>query len=673
MSGARDPYKYFRIEGRELLDGLSQGVLEIERGSSGPEVIARLLRLAHTLKGASRVVRLGAVAERAHDIETVLTPHRAGAPATPEAVARLVALLDEVRTGLAAIDAVPAPEPSLAVSPSPASALETVRVELDDMDRLLDAVSEAAVQVHGLRRASAEIERVQRLADVLAEHLGAQGGPPVKAQATAAELRESLRRLGRSLTTGVEQAGVELVQVQDAATRLRLLPASSAFPLLERAARDAARAVGRTIDFQASGGSIRLDAHVLGALRDALLHIVRNAVAHGIEPEAHRLAAGKPARGRIDVSVERWGNKVAFVCRDDGRGIDVAALRHAAVRGGILDPNASLSPGDAFRLLLKGGITTTTAVTEVSGRGIGLDVVREVAARLEGDVSVRSEPGRGATFEVVVPVSLSSLQALVVEASDAVASVPLEAVRRTLRIDDRDIARSSGVESVVYEGNVIPFVPLARALGRSRAPAPKTWSAVIVEAASGIAAVGVDRLRGTVHTVVRSLPAHASAHAIVAGAALDAEGTPQIVLDAGGLVASARATRYVAGEAPKARPPVLVIDDSLTTRMLEKSILEAAGYVVETATSAEEGLEKARAGSYGLFLVDVEMPGMDGFQFVAQTRADPTLRDIPAILVTSRSSPSDRERGRRVGARAYVVKGEFDQSMLLSTLRGLIG
>jgi two-component system chemotaxis sensor kinase CheA len=196
---------------------------------------------------------------------------------------------------------------------------------------------------------------------------------------------------------------------------------------------------------------------------------------------------------------------------------------------------------------------------------------------------------------------------------------------------------------------------------------------VVGQAGNVRAAVGVDRLRGIVNTVMRSLPSWAEADAAVAGASLDAEGNAQLVLDPAGLVAAAHAAEGPVAEAPLRTAPILVVDDSLTTRMLEQSILEAAGYEVDLATSAEEALIKARDRRYGLFLVDVEMPGMDGFQFVSFTRADPVLRATPAILVTSRASAEDRRRGQDAGAHAYVVKGDFDQASLLRTIGELVG
>jgi two-component system chemotaxis sensor kinase CheA len=248
-------------------------------------------------------------------------------------------------------------------------------------------------------------------------------------------------------------------------------------------------------------------------------------------------------------------------------------------------------------------------------------------------------------------------------------------VRRSLRIAPEDVTRTAEGEAIVYDGNVIPFVPLARALGqKARAGRPKGGrSAIVVDGAGPLAAIDVGRLDGVANVVVRPLPALAPSTAVVAGVALDADGRPRLVLDPVGLVADAVA-RAKADAPPEAEAPanILVVDDSLTTRMMERSILESAGYEVELATSGEEGLAKARERRHDLYLVDVEMPGIDGFTFIEQTRADPELRKVPAILVTSRSSPADRQRGADVGASGYVVKGDFDQKALLATIRALV-
>ncbi|HLY08999.1 MAG TPA: response regulator, partial [Planctomycetota bacterium] len=403
---------------------------------------------------------------------------------------------------------------------------------------------------------------------------------------------------------------------------------------------------------------------------------VRNSVAHGIEPEAERERAGKDPIGRVELSVERRGNRVTFICRDDGRGIDVDGVRQAAIRKGLLPSRAGpWTAEDAIQLLLKGGVSTTPSVSDVSGRGIGLDVVRETASRLKGQLQVRTEPGRGTSLEVTVPVSLSSLPAILLEAGGSASAIPLDAVPATRRIADTEIARTPEGDSVMYEGKGIPLLLLSRLLtGDAGGPQKRSSrSIVIVTSAGDHVALEVDRVLGTSNVVVRHLPGWLGADPVVAGAALDERGSPQVVLDPDGLVRAARQTGARVEAAVVARLPVLVIDDSLTTRMLEQSILDSAGYVVDVAVSGVDALSKARERRYGLFLVDVEMPGMDGFEFIAQTRQDPRLREIPAILVTSRNAPEDRKRGEQVGASAYIIKSEFDQVRLLKLLQELLG
>jgi two-component system, chemotaxis family, sensor kinase CheA len=727
----KDPYKYFRIEARELLDGMSRAVLELERGSgdSIAEPVARILRMAHTLKGASRIVKQPGIADFAHEIEDIFAPYREkSGRVAAEHTNRALQILDGVGVKLAALDAPPIatadPPPAPVAqtlsnargqtrteSPPEAptmpaetgrpkraaaavardDAFETVRVELGEVDELLNGVAETSVQLTALRHEIENLERARRLANSLAETFARHGKFETEATgyvvsrsrilSVVEELQQRLERVTRSLSGGVQQVSAELDQVRESANFLRLLPPSVIFAPLERAARDAAQSLGKQVRFSAAGGSIRLDAHVLGGLRDALLHIVRNCVAHGIEAAAERRCNGKDECGAIRLTIERRENDVVFACRDDGRGIDVESVRRAAIQRGLLSPSAAadLDLDGAIRMILRGGFTTRESVDEISGRGIGLDAAREAAEKLKGRLEIRSEPGAGTTIEIRVPVSLSALMALEVESANTVAAIPISAVRRTVRIAASDVARSADSKTILFDGEPVPFLPLNRALLASAASAAldskrPAWSAVIVESAGGRAAIAVDRLRAAANIVVRPLPRSARSSALVSGASLNAEGDPQLVLDPEALVARAkRAHARDVETAPRKRACVLVIDDSLTTRMLEQSILESAGYEVEIATSAEEGLEKARARQYGLFLVDVEMPGMNGFEFVSRTRADARLSKVPAILVTSRNAPEDRRRGEQAGASAYIVKGEFDQNYLLRMTRELVG
>ncbi len=683
MSGARDPLRYFRVEAREISDALERGVLDLEK-EMAPDLVGRMLRLAHTLKGAAGVVKQRAIAERTHALEDALSPFRDqegdipkdafdGILAHVDAIAALVAELEPRKSG----DSGPAQRAVLD------EASTVLRGGAAEMDALLDAISEAGVQMRAMRHTVELAVRARRLADRLVdgkasfrakEAASVSDAAAFKTSAVAEELRGVIATMEQALKSGIDLAEREMQQARTAAERLRLLPCSVVLASLERAARDAAQSLKKQVSFSFKGDDVRLDAQVLSLVQRALLQLVRNAVVHGIETGEDRANAGKPPVGHVELEVVRRGNRVAFICRDDGRGVDLDAVRKVLRGGGLSAPEVqAMEANDLLALLLKGGVTTSGVITELSGRGIGLDIVREVASHLGGEVSARTT-SKGTGIELVVPVSLSSVEALLVETAGAVFAMPLGAVRGSLRLAAGDIARTADGASIAHDGKVITFAPLSGALkGRTPVRITGNHSAVLVEGSAALAAIGVDRLLGASEIVVRPLPAGAFADPMVAGVSLDAEGIPRLVLDPQGLVAAALRTGGLSRDAAAVPlAPILIIDDSLTTRVLEQSILESAGYEVELATSAEEALEKVKHRRYALFLVDVEMPGMDGFSFVERTRADPDLRAIPAILVTSRNSPEDQRRGIDVGARAYVIKGEFDQGQVLETIRELL-
>ncbi|HEY4370510.1 MAG TPA: response regulator [Burkholderiales bacterium] len=691
---ARDPYKYFRIEAAELLEQLGAGLLELEKGAAAPELTARLLRLMHTLKGAARVVKQVEISESAHQMETVLAPFRESSVALPRGdVARLIELLDTMGARLAGL-AAPAPEeagqggpkpadvkpaamPARAAQPAPEEA-RTLRADLSEMDALLDGVAETQAQVKALRHPLEVLGRARALAGLLEQQQArgpaANAAAAESARALAAELADTLGALEAEFGTAAERVERELQVLHGAVEQLRLVPVSALFAPLRRAVRDAAQTLGREAAFEARGGEVRLDAHVLDVLQGALQQVVRNAVAHGIEAPAQREAAGKPPAGRVVLEVARRGQRVAFSCTDDGRGVDLEAVRRAAQRRGLARAEIDgLDAGGLLRLLLRGGISTAGVVTEVAGRGIGLDLARAAAESLGGEIAVRTAAGQGTTIELLVPLSVAAVDAVTVEAGGMVANIPLDKVNCTLRVAQADLAEDAQGQAMVHEGKVIPFAPLARLLRKNQAPRdPRHWAAVVVEGSAGTAAFGVDRLLGTANVVIRALPEMAPPSLLAAGTAMDAEGNPRLVLDIDGLIEALARLAPVGAPAAAARRAILVVDDSLTTRMLEKSILESAGYEVHLTASAEEGLEAARAGDYALFLVDVEMPGMDGFAFVEQVRADARLSATPAIMVTSRNAPEDFERGRQAGAQGHIVKSEFDQKDFLERIRRLV-
>ena len=666
---APDALRYFRVEARELVDQISAGVLDLDQDRS-PEVVARLLRNAHTLKGAARVVRQQEIAEDAHAFEEVLVPHRGGGGAVSAAEMReLLRLNDAIEARVAAL------EPGTAAPKPDAVAEEKAGPAAVDVDDLLDAVGETHTRFAPLRAGGRELDRLQRSADALAAHLRTGRCDTDAARAAAVRLAAELGELGRRLTDTVEQTDRELDEVRGRAERLRLVPATTIFTALHRAVRDSADALGRRVRFTGRGGDLRMDPHVLTQVSRALRHVVRNAVTHGIEDEAARVAAGKPAEGVVVVEVERRGRRAAFRCTDDGRGFDLAAVRRAAESRGLLPAGGGADDQAMLDLVLRGGISTADAVTDVSGRGIGMDVARDVADSLGGEMSVRSRAGVGATVELVVPLALLSLRGLVLEAGETVVTVPLDAVRTCVRLAPEQLTVAAATGRLAYDGLAVPFLALSKAL-YPEAPAPSgvPGIAVVVAAGDAVAAAGVDRLGGTSTLVVRPVPELAPVVPVVGGVTLDLDGNPRLVLDVAGFVTAA--VRGAAADPCETRPPrslpILVVDDSLTTRMLERSILESAGYSVDLAASGEEAMAMARRRRYGLFLTDIDMPGMDGFAFVAATRSDPELSRVPAILVSSRSDPEDRRRGAEAGASAYVVKGEFDQRELLAHIRRLM-
>lgn len=679
---AVDPYKYFRVEAAEIHAELGQGVLDLERGATGADLVQRLLRQAHTLKGAARVVKQREIADHAHALEDLLAPFR-GAPsrASRAQIDQLLSHLDSIGRLVAALNPIAQPEAAKQAARTAAIDVRMVRTDVTEVNAVLEGLGEAHIQLDTVRRSRDGLEHARHLTDILANQLSSRQMRDLvrpegaiafsKTLAVAHELRRFIQRLEQDLSSGVDQLDQELRQVREVAEHIRLLPAGALFTSLERAARDVAQAQGKSVLFEGRGGDIRIDAHVLGAVQSALLQLVRNAVAHGIERETDRVVAGKAPQGSVTLEVSRRGRTVAFVCRDDGCGVDREAVERASRKKGASEE--SVRTATLTNLLLHGGVSTAGAVTEISGRGIGLDVLRDAAQSLGGTVSFETERGKGTTVQLTVPLSLASIQVLLVISGTTKVGIPLERIRETRIVSSSDIAETDKGETLTIGGDVMPLTSLSQMLSPNSVEMPPPAKAiVIVNSAKGPIAIKVDQLLETAIVIQRQLPPLAPASSIVAGVSIDAAGNPQLVLDADGLGEIASRGNTLPSKPSRRRHRILVIDDSMTTRMLEQSILESAGYDVDTAASAEEGLEKARMARYDLFLVDVEMPGMDGFSFVERTRADVELRTCPAILVTSRAAPQDLKRGEEVGAKGYIVKGEFDQNALLSNIRKLV-
>lgn len=735
---AKDPYRFFRVEARDLLRQMSEAVLAAEQAPA-PDLPPRLLRLAHTLKGAASVVRQPGIAAQAHAIEDLLTPlrDRDEAPGRADLDA-LLALIDAAGDAISALDAPaatgapPSPRPASPTAGAGSSgtgsgsglgsgvtsgfgsgsnassgtgpgstALAQGRIAGPSADAGgggIDAGLGDAGLAGGLpsdvgnaTTADDDADRdpvgalltipqlmPEELDGLLADIARTQGhlAPIERAAALLRELRAGLQgqqealagplaRLEDQIERGARQLARELVALRDSAEQLRLLPAAQLFAPLQRTVRDAARSQDKQARLTGQGGDVKLEAALLNAVSGALVQMVRNAVAHGIELPAERIAAGKPPQGRIELRIERRGREVLFCCADDGAGLDLEAVRRTAVDKGI--PGAARLDDDALiERLLRGGLSTARRVDALAGRGVGMDLVRDTADRLGGRLTLRSRRGEGTTVELCVPLQLAALRAIRVSAGAVAAWVPLEAVECVLQ---RPVLNGS---HLTVGDEMLPHLSLADALHPGQASAGAPRSALVMRAGGQRAALGVDALDGVTSVVLRPPPALLPASPLIAGLALDAAQQPVPVLAAEGLIAAARQARPRPVSAPPPTGTILVIDDSLTTRMLEQSILEAAGYRVHMAASAEDGLEAAQRERYALILVDVEMPGMDGFEFIARIRGDAALRHIPAVLVTSRNAPEDLARGKAVGADGYIVKGEFAQNEFLAQVARLM-
>jgi two-component system, chemotaxis family, sensor kinase CheA len=677
-------FSHFQAEARELLEQLSQGFVSLREGAEDTQMVPRLFRWAHTLKGAAQVVRQARLAEMAHALEDALAPYREQGEALPrESLGEFLKLVGQMRGVMEALEA-PAPSTPEAAPTGPAR--ETVRVELAALDELLDGVAEAVVQLGGLRQSVEAVGQARRASAGLLEQLTApaasSASPAERARwlsrtlALAEGLHSALSRAGRWLDGGLGKAENELTRLRDASHALRLVPASSLAQPLELGAHEAAASLGKRVSLELEGGEVRLDGHVLATVRQALLHVVRNAVDHGLEGPGERLALGKPEQGRLCVRVERHGARVRFSCEDDGRGVDLGRVRQTAVERGLVTEQEAeaLEEQALLELLFRAGFSTASAVTDVSGRGVGLDVLRETARQLKGEASATSRPGLGTRFTLEVPVSLISQEVLEAEAGGQRLLLPLDVLSATVRLPGEALTWTGARATFVHEGQAVPFLPLVTVLGRAEAERARPWSVAVLGRGEEQVAVGLDRMHGIRRVVVKPLPPSVPALPLVAGASFDAQGEPVLVLDAAGLAQRVhQGSALPATPRPPRRRSILVIDDSVTTRMLEQSILESAGYEVKLAASGEEGMEQALKNPPSLIIVDVEMPGMSGLEFTRRLRATPSLAVLPVIMVSSLGTEEARRHGIEVGVSAYIVKGEFDQQGFLDTVARLSG
>jgi two-component system chemotaxis sensor kinase CheA len=407
---------------------------------------------------------------------------------------------------------------------------------------------------------------------------------------------------------------------------------------------------------------------------------VRNAVDHGIETPDDRQRAGKPAAGHIVLSAEQQGNRILITMKDDGRGIDPSTLRAVAIRRHVA-PASDIdgwSQEQLFDLIFEPGFSTRSLATDVSGRGVGMDVVKRVVERLGGTVRVQSELGKGTTITLNLPLSLALLRVVLLEAGEELFALPTASIRRILQLGARELGQLQQAPVAEVDGETIPLTALGAMLQLPATPAAARQTVLVAEASEGRFGILVDAVHEEQELVFKELRGPLRNQKTFTGAALLGNGDIVPILEVNALFDLA--SRAPAGEtAPAAQRRsaprvcrVLVVDDSLVAGELQKNILLTAGYESEIAADGVEAIECLRRKDWDLIIADVDVPRMDGFELTERIRADEHFRDIPVIIVTSRDTADDRRRGFEVGADAYVLKREFDQNQLLETVRRLI-
>jgi two-component system, chemotaxis family, sensor kinase CheA len=633
----------FREEAGERVDRMVEALLGLEAGRVGMEAVQALFRETHSIKGSAGIVGRQDAGAIAHAIEDVLAGVREQDTFPAALTDPLLRATDALRraidgqTGVAgpavaelsACSAEGTGADSLAKTPAGAAekkpAERSIRASAQKVDRLLDAAGEAVLHHRRL------------------EHLLGSGS-----------------RNGERVEEELSRGEVLVEDLQDSVIQMRTLPLSSITGPMPRAVRDLAAERGIKVELELEGVDTQLDRMMLDGISDAITHLLRNAIAHGIEPPDERERAGKPPAGRIVLSAEQRGSMVAITVRDDGRGVAGELLNKASDGPALAD------------VLAHAGVSTAGEVSDVAGRGVGLDAVKAHIESVGGGVEVSSDPGLGTTVTMTIPLTLALLRVLLLDRGGNTYGLPLTSVEEAVTVTDT--VSLGGRSAIELRERSIQLSDLAQIVGAAAAPLPDHAKAVIVASSGRRVAAACDRIIEEQEVVIKSLGGLLERVPGYLGAAILGDGGVALILDPTFVTRERRRRAVpVAAKAEQAASKVLVVDDQFTVRELERSILEAAGYRVDTARDGSEALAKVVSEpDVGLVVTDVEMPEMDGIALVRSIRAEPDHASLPIVIVSARGSDEDRRRGVETGADAYIVKDEFNQQALLETVERLL-
>lgn len=736
----------FRLEAAEHLDEMSSCLQAFSRcdNKSAPEILERVFREAHSLKGAARAVDLRHIERICQELESRFSelrskqeiPDADGLTTFETAIDTISKLLDsnqpasnesdEIVELLKSVaskrqdddasiarsesrdiynqEAVQEPEPetgSISTESSPRSSESTrmagARVSLEDLDRLFRRTEELFAACLGLKSIYSKcsslrdiVNHQKAIAYRLRESRGSvQSGvnPSLNGASDFEELLSehisAIEAIDDDCTKVMGDLGDTYRQLQssvsellDGVKQLQLLPIRTVLEHLPRMARGLGRDLGKQVTLSLVGEDIRIDKRVLDNLNEPLLHLIRNAVDHGIESEEEREKAGKEAVGMISITVSTVdAETIQIDVQDDGGGMDRDRLKERAIKHDIIsdDDAELLEDDDILALIFHSGLSTSAIVTDISGRGLGLAIVQEKIEALEGTVRCRSEVSKGTVFSITLPVSLSTTRAVEVRLDDVSYLIPSNFVSSVVRVPLGKLGSVGGRTVLEHNGRPVTVARLREIFQLDRqgdADANSLLSLVVLHAGDQWAAVAVDSVVAERELIVKPLKSPLSNVPNVLGATMVADRQIILVLNASELVHNANRAEFIehgfvddadGTEAPR----VLVVDDSVTSRQLLRDIMKGSGYRVETAEDGADALMKLRESEFDLVISDVDMPRLNGFDLVRKIRAETSQSQIPVILVTSLDSREDKERGIEVGANAYIVKTSFDQSNLL--------
>lgn len=699
----------FAAEAAEILEGMERGLLDLERSPGERAVLESLFRQAHSLKGSAASLGLSALESVAHHFEDVLDAARQGRqPLQPERADRLYraldtlrALVDEQVTGrTSSVDlgatlaqlraaAEPSPEGVAGPDPDPVTASEptpvlvpaeaeppvsetaptSIRVETVRLDRALAETGDLVVTSARLGLHRAETQQLLELHEACSREL--RGQVPGVVGDRLVQISARLEQMIRSLAD--DQTRLEHIteRLRDEIREMRLLPLAGLFQRFSRVVRDLARREGKAIRLLLEGGDTTADRRLLEGLSAPLHHLVRNAVDHGVEPRSERLRKGKPGEATLKLAAYRRGPFLEVELEDDGAGLDLGAIRKRALdlRLRTEEQLASASESDLAALIFVPGFSTRTVVSQLSGRGTGLDAVRAGIEEIGGTVTVDSFPGRGTSFRLRVPLTLATSQVLVCRCAGRLFAIPLAFVERSLLFSGEQTFPVEGKPCLELDGAPVPITRLERVLGLEQGSEVGDICLILSDQVQRQGFL-ISSLLGVMEIVVK--PFYESP--LVSGASVLPDGRVCLVLNSTELVRQARAAEPEAasGEEEARRPSVLLVEDSATIRAQARKVLEQAGYRVTAVDNGADAWKLARSRRFDAVVSDIEMPRLDGLELTRRLRALASYRDVPVVFVSSLSGEDSRLAGLEAGGSAFLGKSSLDDGSMIGILERLL-